>query len=57
MLFATGLPELDANALARVQNRLRSLGRGGETRVGRGMAFTNHSSGPGHGRYPMASNS
>jgi wobble nucleotide-excising tRNase len=52
-LLAKGLPELDASALARVQDHLSRLGRGGETWVGHGMEFADQLSSQGHRECPF----
>jgi wobble nucleotide-excising tRNase len=52
-LLAKGLPELDASALARVQDHLSQLGRGGEAWVGQGMGLADRLSAQGHGECPF----
>lgn len=52
-LLAKGLPDLDATALARVQDHLRHLGREGETWVGKGMELVGHLSELGCGECPF----
>ncbi len=52
-LLAKGVPELDASALARVQDHLSRLGRGGEAWVGQGMGFADRMSAEGHGECPF----
>jgi wobble nucleotide-excising tRNase len=53
VLLAKGLPELDAGALARVQDHLSRLGRGGEAWVGQGMGYAERLSGEGHAECPF----
>lgn len=52
-LLAKGLPDLDASAIARVQDHLRHLGRGGEAWVGEGMELTGRLAGKGHEECPF----
>lgn len=52
-LLAKGLPDLDANALARVQDHLHHLGRGGEAWVGEGMELVERLSGQGYEDCPF----
>ena len=53
-LLARNLPDLEAAAAARVREHLRSLGRGGETWVGEGMArVANASAGQGQDVCPF----
>jgi wobble nucleotide-excising tRNase len=52
-VLGKGLPELDADALARVQAHLSSLGRGAETWIGEGMAFAGRLAEQGHSDCPF----
>jgi wobble nucleotide-excising tRNase len=52
-LLAKGLPDLDAGALARVQDHLRRLGRQGEVWVGEGMKLTEYLVGQGYNECPF----
>jgi wobble nucleotide-excising tRNase len=52
-LLVKGLPDLDASALARVQDHLSQLGRGGEAWVGEGMRFAGHLAEHGHSECPF----
>ena len=52
-LLARGLPELDADALARVQDHFRRLDRGGEAWVGEGMEFARRLATGGHAECPF----
>ncbi len=51
--LAAGLPDLDANALRRVQAHLAGLGRGGEAWVGHGLAIADGQPGEAAGQCPM----
>jgi wobble nucleotide-excising tRNase len=53
LLASRGLSDLDAIALARVQDHLTRLGRGGETWVGQGMGFADQLSSQGLGECPF----
>jgi wobble nucleotide-excising tRNase len=52
-LLAKGLQDLDAKALARVQDHLRLLGREGEAWVSDGMKLADHLSEQGHNECPF----
>jgi wobble nucleotide-excising tRNase len=52
-VLGKGLPDLDASALARVQEHLSQLGRGGEAWVGEGVARAEHLSAQGDGECPF----
>jgi|SRR5665213_2888022 len=52
-ILARGLPELDANALNRVQTHMARLGRGGEAWVGQGMELTDKLRSEGHADCPF----
>ncbi len=52
-LLAKGVADLDAEALARVQNHLRLLGREGEDWVSKGMKLADHLSEQGHNECPF----
>lgn len=52
-LLAKGLQDLDAKALARVQDHLRLLGREGEAWVSDGMKLADHLSQQGHNECPF----
>jgi wobble nucleotide-excising tRNase len=52
-LLAKGLPDLDAGALARVQEHLRRLGREGESWVGEGMKLADHLTGQEYNECPF----
>lgn len=51
--LAAGLPDLDANALRRVQAHLAGLGRGGEAWVGHGLAIADDQVGEAAGQCPL----
>lgn len=52
-LLGAGLPELDAEALRRVQDHLGQLGRGGEAWVGQGLQFVDQHRTEGAGDCPF----
>lgn len=52
-LLATGLPDLDTDAMARAQEHMRSLGRGGEDWVGAGMRHAHQLSEQGRNECPF----
>lgn len=52
-VLAKGLPELDVDALARVQAHVADLGRGGETWIGEGVDFADRLADHGRGDCPF----